>query len=103
MLHPDRFDAWGREYDTFRAVPLSEDGPRTGVEPYRWFTRADTLWVVWSDVRGRGGIALREEGRSLAGRAALAPPGAARRLDAQVNAWPVNCYTRLRERDPWLR
>lgn len=97
MLFPDAFDEWGREYSTFRAIDLDDPASGGREAPYRWFTRADTLWLVWSDADVRGGIALREFGRSLSGRAGLVGRRDSARLDAPITAWTVNCYTRERD------
>jgi hypothetical protein len=91
-LVPDSLDEWGRSYDTYRAVPLGE----TGRPPYRWFVRADTLWVVWSGTDLRGGLALLEVGSSLAGRARVTSQSGPVDLSARVEAWKVNCWSRDR-------
>lgn len=95
MLVSDDFDEWGRRYETYRAWPLSSSERSDSDTAYRWFTRADTLWVVWSELGTTGGIALRRYGDELAGRAGL-------RLDSgsangRARAWPINCHTRLRD------
>ncbi len=128
MLLPDSVDEWGRAQGTYRAVSLNQDAPsgtgsRTGADrgadpevDVRWFTRADTLWLVWTEEESLGGIALRRtrylgsnrtENR-LEGRAVSRPRGRARRGGAQagatggesdrrteaaVAAWSVNCHS----------
>jgi len=88
MLLADSLDEWGREYDTYRAVPLDSDA---ALSTYRWFTRADTLWVVWSDKRRRGGLALREGLDGFLGRARVT--GNSIDVSARVRAWRMNCAT----------
>jgi len=90
MLVADSLDQWGRVYDTYRAEPL--DGERNA--SYRWFVRADTLWVVWSEAGVQGGLALRESTDGLLGRARVGGAGAAVDATARVQAWKVNCGTR---------
>ncbi|MCG8467293.1 MAG: hypothetical protein MJB57_03675 [Gemmatimonadetes bacterium] len=95
MLVPDDFDEWGRTYDTFRAWPLaSSNAPDPGAS-YRWFTRADTLWVVWSETGTSGGVALRRFGEELSGRAGVRVGEGS--VSATARAWPINCHTRLRD------
>ena len=65
-LAPDSVDQWGRIQDTYRAEPLDRAAAAT---PFRWFVRADTLWVVWSTGERRGGLALRTSGDGFLGRA----------------------------------
>jgi len=94
MLVPDDFDEWGRDYETYRAWPLSSSDEPDPTTAYRWFTRADTLWVVWSEPGTSGGLALRRYGDEFTGSAGL-------RLDsgsanARARGWHVNCHTRLR-------
>jgi hypothetical protein len=90
MLVADSLDEWGRTYDTYRAEPL--DGVRD--EAYRWFVRADTLWVVWAEADVRGGLALRRSGDGLLGRVRVGGGQAAVDVTARVQAWRVNCGTR---------
>ena len=94
MLFPDSLDAYGRRYPTYRAavVPI---GARTDSVSIRWFTRADTLWFVWSDDIASGGAALREQGGDLTGRALAEfhSDSISASLGAKANAWKVNCYT----------
>ena len=53
------------------ACEAAQDGdhdPRVG-DYMRWVVRADTLWLIWSDGRAGGGVALRSVGDSMLGRA----------------------------------
>ena len=99
MLMADSLDEWGREHETYRAVPMV-DAP-TG--EYRWFVRADTLWVVWSRGGVSGGIALREVEDGLLGRARARSPRDSVDVSARVRAWKVNCGTREVEASTRLR
>ena len=97
MLLPDSLDEWGRAYRTLRAVPQSGEFDAELLRSLRWFTRADTLWLVWSAGPTRVGVALFDHGDSLVGR------GAALRADsaqgtALAAAWRINCATSARER-----
>lgn len=98
MLLPDDFDQWGRDYPSFRALALPVGGEPTPDPdtPFRWFTRADTLWVVWSEGRARGGVALREREGRLSGRVVVRRPNAPGEVTAPARAWPINCHTRAR-------
>jgi len=97
MLVPDDFDEWGRTYDTYRAWPLAApDGSAAQGSSYRWFTRADTLWVVWSERGMRGGVALRRDRNGLTGRARLR--SGSRSLSGRATARRINCHTRSAER-----
>jgi len=98
MLVADSLDQWGREYETYRAVPLDSDAV---LSTYRWFTRADTLWVVWSDKRSQGGLALREGLDGFLGRARVT--GTSIDVSARVRAWRMNCATRQIESPGRLR
>ncbi len=101
MLMPDSVDAWGRAQSTRRAVPLGGDAddPLAGI--LRWFTRADTLWLLWSDGTTRAGVALFDEGDSLFGRARSFSVADSSDLTAPAAAWKINCATLVRERrDP---
>ncbi len=93
FLAADSVDQWGRTQDTYRAEPLDAD---SAAAPYRWFVRADTLWVVWSEGALRGGLALRASGDGLLGRARVAGSGDGD-ATARVQAWKVNCSTRAIE------
>lgn len=94
MLFPDSLDAYGREYPSYRATAIGSGENATGIS-IRWFTRADTLWFVWSDDIARGGAALRERGGELTGRAVAEfhSDSVSASLEATANAWKVNCYT----------
>lgn len=98
MLLPDSLDEWGRPHDTYRAVPYPAIPQERA--PYRWFVRADTLWVVWSGASGSGGLALRgSPGRGFVGRARVMREEGAD-ATARVEAARVNCATREPWRDP---
>lgn len=101
MLVPDDFDEWGRTYDTYRAWPLASGDAPSPNGSYRWFTRADTLWVVWSEPGTRGGVALRRDRNQLTGRAVLRSDSIS--LGARATAWPINCHTRRRDWGRTLR
>ena len=99
MLFPDSVDEFGREMETYRAIPLEADGSLTGLDA-RWFTRADTLWLVWSSDEVRGAVALRQGRTGMLGRAvarlrgqAAANAGGGGSVQAPVSAWPVNCHS----------
>lgn len=92
-LTADSTDQWRRERTTYRAVPLTGDhDPRVG-DYMRWVVRADTLWLIWSDGRAGGGLALRSVGDSLLGRARVFD----RILDldgsSAAAAWKLDCLT----------
>jgi hypothetical protein len=96
-LLPDSTDRWRRQAITYRAVPITGDHDPAIAEYLRWVVRADTLWVLWSNGRSGGGIALRQVGDSLlgAGRAfdrALQLDGT-----AHAAAWRLDCQTLERE------
>ncbi len=96
MLFPDSLDEYGREYPSYRATTIeSGSGENADGISIRWFTRADTLWFVWSDDLARGGVALRERGGEFMGRAVAEfhSDSVSAFLEAQANAWKVNCYT----------
>ena len=94
MLFPDSLDEYGREYPSYRAASIGSGENAAGIS-IRWFTRADTLWFVWSDDIARGGAALRERGGELTGRAVAEfhSDSVSASLEATANAWKVNCYT----------
>ncbi len=94
MLVADDFDEWGRRYETYRAWPLASSEASDPNTAYRWFTRADTLWVVWSELGTSGGMALRRYGDEFAGQAGIRADS--RSLNARARGWPINCHTRLR-------
>lgn len=90
MLLPDSVDPWGRALDSHRAVPVGEAGSDDG-PPLRWLVRADTLWLVWSQADVRGGIALRQQGARLRGRARAV--GDSVDASARAEALRVSCST----------
>lgn len=97
MLLPDSADAYARSSATSRAVPVPEDEDHPE-RALRWFTRADTLWVLWSEHGVRAGVALFEEGDRLVGSArALSDSIDA---SARATAWRINCATFMREAAP---
>jgi hypothetical protein len=102
-LLADSTDEWRRSRITYRAVPLTGDhDPRMG-EYMRWVVRADTLWLLWSDGRAGGGIALRQAGDSLLGRARAFDRMLELDGDARAAAWRIDCATlerRSTERRP---
>ena len=102
-LMADSTDEWRRSRTTYRAVPLTGDhDPRMG-EYMRWVVRADTLWLLWSDGRAGGGIALRQAGDSLLGRARAFDRMRELDGDARAAAWRIDCSTlerRSTERRP---
>lgn len=90
MLLPDSVDPWGRALDSHRAVPVGEAGSEDS-PPLRWLVRADTLWIVWSQVDVRGGIALRRQADRLGGRARAV--GDSVDASARAEARQVSCST----------
>ncbi|MEE8572489.1 MAG: hypothetical protein V3T20_04475 [Gemmatimonadota bacterium] len=102
-LMADSTDQWRRSRITYRAVPLTGDhDPRVG-DYLRWVVRADTLWLLWSDGRAGGGIALRQAGDSLLGRARAFDLMRELDGDARAAAWRIDCATlerRSTERRP---
>lgn len=90
MLLPDSVDPWGRALDSHRAVPVGEAGSDDG-PPLRWLVRADTLWLVWLQADVRGGIALRQRGAHLRGRARAV--GDSVDASARAEALRVSCST----------
>lgn len=97
MLMPDSIDEWGRAQATRRAVPLGGDGDDPLADILRWFTRADTLWLLWSDGMTRAGVALFDDGDSLLGRARSFGTADSSDLTAPAAAWRINCATLDRE------
>lgn len=110
MLLADSVDLWGRVLDSYRAVPVGEGSPDRApvgdaarrARSLRWMTAGDTLWLLWSQGRTRGGVALsRREGRFRGSARATAAPTD---VSAGAEAWPVNCATGERETPaPWRR
>jgi hypothetical protein len=102
LLLPDSIDEWRRTYTTYRAAPVSGPHDPRLRDYLRWFLRADTLWLVWSDRNLRAGLALLTEGDRLegGGRALIEGRSAADgRIDGRTSAsaWKVNCATGLRD------
>ncbi len=102
LLLPDSIDEWRRAYTTYRAAPVSGPHDPRLRDYLRWFLRADTLWLVWSDRNLRAGLALLTEGDRLegGGRALIEGRSAADgRIDGRTSAsaWKVNCATGLRD------
>jgi hypothetical protein len=102
LLLPDSIDEWRREAITYRAVPVEGTFDPALRGRMRWFLRADTLWIVWSDRSVRAGLALLSgETRLQGGGRAVVPRGASdgQPLDvrAPAAAWKVNCATGLRD------
>jgi hypothetical protein len=97
-LLPDSTDQWMRSRVTYRAVPMTGDHDPRLRDYMRWVVRADTLWLIWSDRRAGGGVALRSVGDSLLGRARVFD----RRLgidgSAGAAAWKLDCLTLERTR-----
>lgn len=102
LLLPDSTNEWRRAYTTYRASPVSGPHDPRLRDYLRWFLRADTLWLVWSDRNVRAGIALLAEGDRLegGGRALIEGRGTdGGRIDGRTAAaaWKVNCATGLRD------
>lgn len=97
MLLPGAVDRWGRRLPSRRAVALPESAQSS--RRLRWFVRADTLWIVWSEGTARAGVALFADGDSLAGMARGVDRADSLDGSAPARAWRVNCATGLRERD----
>lgn len=102
-LLADSTDQWRRSRVTYRAVPMTGDHDPRLADYLRWVVRADTLWLIWSDRRAGGGVALRSVGDSLLGRARVFD----RVLDldgsSRAAAWRLDCLTlerRSAERRP---
>jgi hypothetical protein len=92
-LTADSTDWWQRPRVTYRAVPLTGDhDPRVG-DYMRWLARADTLWLVWSDGRAGGGVALRAVGDSLLGWARVFDRGLGLDGSSAAAAWRLDCLT----------
>ena len=100
MLFADSVDEFGRPMNAYRAVPLETEGALARLET-RWFTRADTLWFIWSSDEVRGAVALRDSRGGMVGRAvtrlrgaaAAASPRGNDAVQARASAWEVNCHS----------
>ena len=101
-LVADSVDEYGREQETYRASVL---GPTEAGAEYRWFVRADTLWLVWSDADAglRGGLAMRTTADGLLGRARVTGSDGSPDMSARTRAWRVNCATGEIEEERALR
>jgi hypothetical protein len=98
-LTTDSTDRWQRRRVTYRALPLTGDhDPRLG-DYMRWVARADTLWLVWSDGRAGGGVALRSVGDSLLGRARVFDRVLELDGSSAAAAWRLDCLTLERRRE----
>ena len=102
LLLSDSTDEWRRAHTTYRASPVSGPHDPRLRDYLRWFLRADTLWLVWSDRHLRAGLALLTDGDRLegAGRALIDGRGTENsRMDGRTaaSAWKVNCATGLRD------
>jgi len=99
-LLPDSTDQWMRSRVTYRAVPMSGDHDPRLKDSMRWVVRADTLWLVWSNRRAGGGLALRSVGDSLLGRVRVFDRTLHIDGSAGAAAWKLDCLTleRLRKR-----
>ena len=96
-LTADSTDQWRRSRTTYRVVPLTGDhDPRIG-DYMRWVARADTLWLLWSDGRAGGGVALRSVGDSLLGRARVFDRGLELDGSSAAAAWKLDCLTLERQ------
>lgn len=108
MLRSDSLDEWGRPLGTYRVVALApkmDSAGDTAVErdvvdpvsalgPLRWFTSADTLWILGSLPGARAGIALFDRGDSLTGRARLMARAGSLTATVPAVARSINCSTR---------
>ena len=94
MLLADSVDLYGRDLPSFRAVPVPWDRERPE-RALRWFTRADTLWLLWRERGVRAGIALFREGEIFSGSARAL--GDTLDVTARAEAWPINCATYRRQ------
>lgn len=99
-LMADSTDRWLRSRVTYRAVPLTGDHDPRVADYMRWVVRADTLWLIWSDGRAGGGVALRSVGDSLLGRARVFDRLQDLDGSSSAAAWRLDCLTleRWRER-----
>ena len=92
-LTADSTDQWRRSRVTYRAVPLTGDHDPRVAEYMRWIVRADTLWLIWSDGRAGGGVALRSVGDSLLGRARVFDRVLELDGSSGAAAWKLDCLT----------
>jgi hypothetical protein len=92
-LTPDSTDQWRRTRVTYRAVPLTGDHDPRLAEYMRWVVRADTLWLIWSDGRAGGGVALRSVGDSLLGAARVFDRVLEIDGSSSAAAWKLDCLT----------
>ena len=92
-LTADSTDQWRRSRTTYRAVPLTGDHDPRVVDYMRWVARADTLWLIWSDGRAGGGVALRSVGDSLLGRARVFDRVLELDGSSSAAAWKLDCLT----------
>ena len=95
MLVADSIDPSRRSSTTYRAAPLDGAGAALR-DQLRWFVRADTLWIIWSDSVARAGMALTPDGQRFQGGARVLMGETD--LSARAAAWKVNCATRLTDR-----
>jgi hypothetical protein len=96
-LTADSTDQWRRSRTTYRAVPLTGDHDPRVREYMRWVVRADTLWLIWSDGRAGGGVALRSVGDSLLGRARVFDRALELDGNSLAAAWRIDCRTLERQ------
>ena len=92
-LTADSTDQWRRSRVTYRAVPLTGDHDPRVADYMRWVARADTLWLIWSDGRAGGGLALRSVGDSLLGRARVFDRVLGLDGSSGAAAWKLDCLT----------
>ena len=92
-LTADSTDQWRRSRTTYRAVPLTGDHDPRVADYMRWVVRADTLWLIWSDGRAGGGVALRSVGDSLLGRARVFDRVLELDGSSGAAAWKLDCLT----------
>jgi hypothetical protein len=96
-LTPDSTDQWRRTRVTYRAVPMTGDHDPRLDEYMRWVVRADTLWLIWSDGRAGGGVALRSVGDSLLGAARVFDRVLELDGSSTAAAWKLDCLTLERQ------
>ena len=85
-LTADSTDQWRRSRVTYRAVPLTGDHDPRVADYIRWVARADTLWLIWSDGRGR-----RRRGAAFGGRQSVGASASFRSsaLSSTGAHWPL--------------